>query len=94
MKPKIQFHFKEILVGEPLFAIPYTPVLGVSPLVSESATGSADRSAWERWEDRGHGRPPRPIVPEPSTYGAVMLAAVLAVIVGRRLASLRSVRGR
>ena len=63
-------------------------------MVSESATGSAPGSAWERWEDRGHGRPPRPIVPEPSAYGAAMLAAVLAVIVGRRLASLRSVGGR
>jgi hypothetical protein len=78
------------LIKGPLFAIPYTPVLGVSPLVSESATGSA----WERWEDRGHGRPHRPIVPEPSAYGAAMLALVVAVVVARRLASLRSVRGR
>jgi hypothetical protein len=87
MKPKIQFHFKEILVGEPLFA-------ASQPLVSGSATGSAPGSAWERWEDRGHGRPPRPIVPEPSAYGAAMLALILAVVVWRRLASLRSVRGR
>ncbi len=82
------------VVALPLFAIAYTPVFGVSPLVSESATGSATGSAWERWEDRGHGRPPRPIVPEPSAYGAAMLALVLLVIIGRRLASLRSVRGR
>ena len=82
------------LIALPLFAIAHSPVFGVSPLVSESAPGSAPGSAWERWEDRGHGRPPRPIVPEPSAYGAAMLAAVLAVIVGRRLASLRSVRGR
>ena len=74
------------VVALPLFAIPYTPVFGVSPLVSESAPSSAPGSAWERWEDRGHGRPPRPIVPEPSAYGAAMLLCVLAVVVARRFA--------
>lgn len=58
-----------------------------SPVSEQSGSGSA----WERWEDRGHGGHPRPVVPEPSAYGAVLLALVLAVVVARRVASLRSV---
>ena len=71
------------LIAKPLFAASQTLAPGSAPLVQQSAPGSA----WERWEDRGHGRPPRPVVPEPGAYGAAMLAAVLAVVVARRLAS-------
>ena len=71
----------EILIAQPLFATAHSPVS------EQSGSGSA----WERWEDRGHGGHPRPIVPEPSAYGAAMLTAVLAVVVWRRLSSLRSI---
>lgn len=82
------------LTTKPLFATAHSPVSAFSAPVSEQ---SAPGSAWERWEDRGHGGhggPPRPIVPEPGAYGAAMLALVLAVVVARRLASLRSIRPR
>ena len=78
----------EILVALPLFAAAHSPVSAVpAPVFGQAAPGSA----WERWEDRGHGGHPRPIVPEPSAYGALLLAVVVAVVVARRLASLRSV---
>ena len=78
----------EILIAKPLFAMAHSPVSAFSAPVSEQ---SGSGSAWEPWADRGHGGHPRPIVPEPSAYGAAMLALVLAVVVARRLASLRSV---
>ena len=74
------------LIAKPLFAASQTPAPGSAP-GSAPLVQQAPGSAWERWEDRGHGRPPRPVVPEPGAYGAAMLAAVLAVVVARRLAS-------
>lgn len=76
------------LIKAPLFAAAQSPVFAVPAPVFEQA---ANGSAWERWEDRGHGGHPRPIVPEPGAYGALFLAVVVAVVVARRLASLRSV---
>ena len=76
------------LVALPLLAAAHSPVSAVpAPVFGQASNGSA----WERWEDRGHGGHPRPIVPEPSAYGALLLAVVVAVVVARRLASLRSV---
>lgn len=76
------------LVALPLFAMAHSPVSAFpAPVFGQAAPGSA----WERWEDRGHGGPPRPVVPEPSAYGAVFLALVVAVVVARRVSSLRSV---
>lgn len=82
----------EILVAKPLFAAAQSPVFAVpAPVSAQAANGSAPGSAWERWEDRGHGGPPRPVVPEPGAYGALLLAVVVAVVVARRVSSLRSV---
>ena len=72
----------QILIALPLFVGSRTMVADSAPLVQQ-----ADGAAWERYEDRR----PRPIVPEPSAYGAGMLLAVLAVIVGRRVAWIRCV---
>ena len=76
------------VVAKPLLAAAHSPVSAFpAPVFGQAAPGSA----WERWEDRGHGGPPRPVVPEPSAYGALLLALVVAVVVARRVSSLRSV---
>ena len=78
----------DLVVEAPLFAAAHSPVSAFpAPVFGQAAPGSA----WERWEDRGHGGPPRPVVPEPSAYGALLLALVVAVVVARRVSSLRSV---
>ena len=93
-KPFVQILItKMLLPRNPVFGFQelWNPGLTALPLIATApapvSEQSGSGSAWERWEDRGHGGHPRPIVPEPSAYGAAMLALVLAVVVARRLSS-------